>query len=104
MLKVILAILVLALFFGYIHIPGLTFPNITFFVINGHPITLWNLIVSLAMGVLIGLLPYPFKGIVGIALLLHTLSILGLISIAGLSTYITIAVILSLVLFVIFGV
>ena len=99
MLGVILGLLVLFYFLGYISIPGLVLPNLALFTINGQNITLWNLLILLLVTSLLGLLPSPLREIAGVVLILWILSTLGILAIAGLSSILVIAIIVGLALY-----
>jgi hypothetical protein len=97
MIGLIILILIALWFFGYIHISAFTVPDIVLFSINGHPITLWNLLILAVIGWAIGILPSPFKQITSILLLLWILSVLGVITIvAGLSNILVIVIIIAI--------
>jgi hypothetical protein len=100
MLAALLVILIILWFLGYIHIDGLTIPDISLFTINGHTITLINLLTFLVISAIVGALPSPFRQIAGVALLLWVLSILGILAIGGLSSLLVIAIILGLIAYV----
>lgn len=99
MIGIVLVVLIALWFLGYIRIQGLPpIPDIQLFVINGRPITLWDLLILLVIGWAIGVLPSPLRQIAGVLLLLWILATLGILSIAGLPSIIVIAVIIGLVL------
>jgi len=80
-------ILVLAVlwFFGYVHITGLNVPDFPLFMINGQSVTLWNLLILAVVISLIGILPGPLRIIAGLLLILWVLSVIGIISLAGIA-------------------
>ena len=98
MLEVILVILILLWVTGNLHITGITIPDYLLFQLNGHPVTLMNLLVFLVIVWAIGVLPSPIREISGVLLLLWVLSVLGFIAIAGLANLLVIAVIIGIVL------
>jgi hypothetical protein len=100
MIALLLVVLIVLWFLGYIHIDGLTIPDFTLFTINGHTITFINLLTFLVISVIVGVLPSPFRQIAGVALLLWVLSVLGILAFAGLSSLIVIAIILGLIAYV----
>jgi hypothetical protein len=104
MLAGLLILLIILWFLGYIHIDGLTIPDLVLFTINGQPITLWNILILLVVAAVIGSLPSPFREIAGVLLILWILSVLGILAIAGLSSLLVIAFIIGLVLYLIKGV
>ena len=96
MAGIILLLMVVLYFYGYVQIPGITVPNPTLFVIHGQPISLAALLIFFAILWTITVLP-PILRIIGIILLTAwTLTELGFVVIAGLSNFIAIAVIISL--------
>lgn len=103
MLVFLLIILIILWFLGYIQISGITIPNITLFSINGHPITLWSLLIFLVIGAIIGVLPNPFRAIASVFFVLWILSVLGILAFGGLSSIIVIAIILGLIVYVLSG-
>lgn len=102
MLQVLLIILVVLWLLGYISIPWFVIPNPVLFQINGHPVTLINLLTLLVIAWLIELLPYPLNIIAGVILLLWILSILGILAIGAWSQIFVIAIIVGIIA-VIFG-
>jgi len=46
-------------------------------VINGHPVTLFNIFILLVIGWAVGVLPPPFQAIASVLLILWVLSVLG---------------------------
>jgi len=95
----LLGILVALWYFGYIHFTFFSIPDITLFLINGHPITLYNLLIALVVLVLLLLLPYPFKQIMAVLLLLFALTIFGIIPFIGLAHLFVIAIIITFIIF-----
>jgi hypothetical protein len=103
MVGAILLILTVLWFFGYIHIQGLSIPNYPLFALNGHSISLWDLLIFLVILWAIEALPGPLRAIAGILLVIWVLSTLGIIAIVGLSHLIVVVLIICLVLAV-FGI
>jgi hypothetical protein len=103
MLLALIAALFVLWFFGYIHIQGLQIPDMSLFTINNHVITLWNILILLVIGIIIGELPNPFRAIASVFLVLWVLSVLGIIAFAGLDSILIISLIVGLVLYVITG-
>jgi len=99
MLAGIIIILAILWFFGYIHIDGLNIPDTSLFTINGQTVTIIDLLILALVGIAISILPNPFRAIAGILLLLWILSVLGILSIAGigLSSILVIAIIIGLI-------
>jgi len=98
MLAVLLLVLVFLWFIGYIHISGLTIPDINLFTINGHQITLVELLIFLLIIGAAEMLPSPLRQIAFVILLIWVLSTLGILAIAGLSSILVLAVIVGLIL------
>jgi len=83
---------------------GINIPNVILFSLNGHPITLWNILMLIVICWLLGILPSPIREIAGVLLILWILSLLGIIAIAGLSNILVIALIIGLVIFILKGI
>jgi hypothetical protein len=98
MLIVILAFLIIFWILGYLPVP-----NLLLFSINGHPVTLWNLLILLFIIWAVGILPSPLQSIAGVLLFLWILSLLGIIAIAGFSNLIVWAIIIGLFLYILQG-
>ena len=103
MIAAIIVILIILWALGYLHIPVLVFPNIGLFTLNGHLVTLWDVLILLVIAWVIGVLPSPLREIAAILLLLWVLSTLGILAIAGLANIIVIAFIVGLVLYLLRG-
>jgi hypothetical protein len=99
MIGALIAILIILWFLGYIHINGLSIPDINLFTINGRFITLWDLLILLVVSWALSILPTPFRAIAGVLLILWVLSVLGILSIAGfsLSGLLVIAIIIGII-------
>lgn len=97
MVVTLLLILVILWVFGYANIQGLSSINLPLFNINGNTITLFDLLIFVAIAWAVGILPSPLRQIAGILLLVWILSVLGILSIVGLPSIVVIAVILALV-------
>lgn len=98
MLGPIIAALIILWLLGVISIPGLVIPNPTLFILFGQPITLFTLLTVILILVLIDLLPGPLRWIVGVIFIVWLLSILGILSIPGLSTLLIPAIIIGAIL------
>ena len=98
MLVTIIIILVVLWFLGYAPLSGLSIPNFVLFTINGHLVTLWEILILLVIGWAIGILPDPLQKIAGVLLLLWILSVLGIFAIAGLSNIIVLVIIIGLII------
>lgn len=103
MLFVILAILIGLWFLNYAPISGVNIPNSVLFSINNHQITLWNVLILLAVGWAISILPRPFREIASVLLLFWVLSVVGILAIAGLPNILLIAIIVGFGFYVFSG-
>ncbi len=83
MIQLIVAILIILWFLGFINVPWLAIPNIVLFNIGNHGITLRELIIFLLIMWAIGILPSPLREIAGILVVLWLLSLLGIFAIGG---------------------
>jgi hypothetical protein len=70
------------------------------FQTGGNTITINDVLVFFVILWLIGILPYPFRQIASVLLLLWILSALGVIAIAGFSTIVMVALIFGLIAFI----
>ncbi len=93
----LLVLLVALWFFGYLHIPNFSLPDISLFVVNGHVVTLLEVLIFCVVVSAVGILPTPLRQIGFAVALLWVLSTLGVIAIAGLASILVIAVIVGLV-------
>ncbi len=98
MLEAILVVLVILFLLGYVHIQGLTIPDFYLFTINGHQITLIELLIFLVIIGAAEVLPSPLRQIAFVVILLWLLSTLGIIAVAGLSGILVLAIIIGLIL------
>lgn len=99
MLAVLVVILAILWFFGYIRIDGLNIPDFSLFVINGQTISIIDLLILGIVATAISILPTPFREVSGVLLILWILSVLGILSIAGigLANIFVIAILIGLV-------
>jgi len=98
MLIAVIVILVILWFLGYMPVSGISIPNISLFTINGHAVTLWELLILLVVAWAIGILPRPLQMIASVLLLLWILSVLGIFAITGLPNIIVLVIIVGLIL------
>lgn len=103
MLLALLVALILLWLLGYIAFPGFVVPSIILFSLNGHPITLWNLLIFLVLVIIASSLASPFREILFVILILWILSLVGIITAVGLPNLLLVAVIAGLVVFLIQG-
>jgi len=98
MLIAIVVILVVLWFLGYMPLTGISIPNVSLFSINGHAVTLWEILILLVVVWAIGILPGPLQTIAGILLILWILSVLGILAITGLPNIIVLVIIVGLII------
>jgi hypothetical protein len=98
MVIAIVIILFILWFLGYTPVSGISIPNIVFFTINNHPVTLWEILILVVIGWAIGILPRPFQAIASVLLVLWVLSVMGILAIAGLSNIIVLVIIVGLII------
>lgn len=97
MIVVIIIVLAILWFLGYAPLAGISIPDTALFTINGHAITLWEILILLAIGWAISILPKPLQAIASVLLVLWILSVLGILAIAGLSNIIVLVIIIGLI-------
>lgn len=97
MIAVIIIILIILWFLGYVNVGNLNLPDISLFTLNGNVISLWDVLIFLVILWAIGVLPSPLRQIAGVGLVLWILATLGIIALAGLPSLIIIALILGLI-------
>jgi hypothetical protein len=97
MLMTLLVLLVVLWFFGYVHISNLSLPDISLFAVNGHIVTLLELLIFVLIVLAVGVLPTPLRQIGFALVVLWVLSTLGVIAIAGLAPLVVIAIMVGLI-------
>ena len=97
MLITVLVLLVVLWLLGYIHISKLTLPDVSLFAINGHIVTLIELLIFVVILVAVSVLPTPLRQIGYAVVVLWVLSTLGIIAIAGLAPILVLAIIVGLI-------
>jgi hypothetical protein len=97
MIIAIIIILVVLWLLGYAPLAGISIPNITLFSINSHAVTLWEILILMAVSWAIGILPRPFQVVASVLLLLWILSVLGILAFTGLSNIIVLVIIIGLI-------
>jgi len=103
MLIGLLVVLIILWAFGFLP-TDVNIPNITFFVFNGRPITLIDLLLLGVISWVVGLLPSPFRLVASVLLVLWVLSIVGVLAIAGLSQWLVLTIIVGLVFYILRGI
>ncbi len=99
MLELLIVTLIVLWILGYVRFEGLAIPDFELFSLNGHPITLWNILTVAVIAWVIGILPSPFREIASVILVLWILAVLGFIAITGLPSILIITIILGLILY-----
>lgn len=105
MIGAVLFVLIALWFLGFINLPFLPLANISLITLMGITISLYDVLIFLAIVWLIGILPGPFRVIASVLLAVWLLSFFGLITIAGisLSNIIVLVIIFSLVYYLLTG-
>lgn len=103
MLVIIIILLIALWYLGYVQIPAFTLLNHVLFTINGHAITIWEILILLVVAWAVGILPTPLRQIAGVLLILWILATLGFIAVTGFSSIVVIAIIVGLVFFFLEG-
>lgn len=103
MLFALVIALVILWLAGYIVFPGFIVPSIMLFSINGHPITLWNLLIFLVLIIIASALPSPLREIMFVVVILWVLALLGIIAAVGLPNLLLVGVIAGMIVFLIQG-
>lgn len=96
MTEVIVVLLVILWVLGYIQIPGVNIPNPTLFTVNGHAVSLVDLLVFGVIIWALEILPSPLKQIAFVLLLLWVLATVGIIAIASFPSIVIVALIVAL--------
>lgn len=104
MLLALLLILVILWAIGYIPVSIFAIPDIMLFSINGHTISLWNLLTLAIILAIIGILPRPFQVIALVLLLVWILSLLGIFIFAGFSNIVVLIIIVGVIILLVAGV
>lgn len=103
MLIFILVILIALWFFGYVPIGEIQIPNPVLLSINNYQVTLWNVLILLAIAWAISVLPRPLQVVASVLLLFWILSVLGVLAISGLSNILLIGMIIGLGVYIVQG-
>ncbi len=104
MLVGLLVVLIILWALGYLPLGGISIPDTTFFVINGHSITLLNIIVLVVVAWIVELLPSPFRLIASILLLLWALSVVGILGFTNAAQWLELTIIIGLAFYVLRGI
>jgi hypothetical protein len=95
MLLTIVVLLIVLWFLGYVQISNVVIPNVPLFMINEHLVTLVELLIFLAIVWAVSILPTPLRQIGFAVVVLWVLATLGIITVAGLSSILVIAIIVG---------
>jgi hypothetical protein len=98
MLVALVIILIILWLLGYAPISTVFVPNPVLLSINNHAVTLWELLILIAISWAIGILPRPLQIVATILLVLWVLSVLGILAIAGLANIIVLVIIFGLII------
>ena len=104
MLSLILILLVILFILGYLQIPAFPLTNITLFVFFGRAISLYDLLLFSLIVWIIQALPWPFRGLASIILVLWLLSFFGIIAVPGFSNILVLALIVGMIGYIFRGV
>lgn len=94
---ILLAVLAVLWILGYVRLPGVAIPDWVLFSINGRAITLWSVLIFLAIIWALSLLPAPVRQVAAAILILWLLSVFGILAITGLPSILVIAVIAAII-------
>lgn len=103
MALVVLILLIALWFFGYIQIPQFPLSNTVLFSLMGRNVTLSDLILTLLILWVIGILPSPFRQIALVILVLWILSFFGIVVITNFANIIIISLIVGVAFYLISG-
>jgi len=103
MLALIIILLIVFWYLGYIQVSVFPFLSHVLFIVNAHPVTLWEILVLLIISWAVGVLPSPIRQIAAVLLILWVLATLGFIAIAGFSSIVIIAIIVGLIFYFLEG-
>jgi hypothetical protein len=93
----IVAIILLLWFLGIIQIPGFSINNIVILYFNGKPITLAQVFIFFIIMLMLGVLPSPIKQIAAAIFVIWILSVVGIITVTGLSNILIVGIIIGLI-------
>lgn len=77
--------------------------HLDLFTLNGHVITIWNVLIFLVLIWLIDLLPSPFRQIAVVLFIIWIIASLGFIAIPALSSLLIVSILIGLLLYIIGG-
>lgn len=97
MLLTIVVLLIVLWFLGYVHISNVVVPDVLLFEINGHMVSLLELLIFAAIVWAVSILPTPLRQIGFAVVVLWVLATLGIIVVEGLSSILVIAIIIGVI-------
>lgn len=97
MISLILVFLIILWLTGYLQVPLFALP---LFTLGAKVVTLNDLLLLMVIVWLVDLLPYPFRQIIFVLLLLWILASVGIIAVAGFSHIVLIAMIIGLIVYI----
>lgn len=103
MITLVLMFLVILFILGYIQIPFFMIRDVMLFSAFGKSISLYDLLVFTLILWVIGLLPWPFRGLGTLILVLWLLSFFGIIAITGFSNILVLALIVGVIAYIFRG-
>lgn len=104
MLSLILILLIILFILGYLQIPAFPLTDMTLFVFLGRAISLYDLLLFGLILWIIQALPWPFKGLASLILVLWLLSFFSIIAIPGFSNILVLALIVGIIGYIFRGV
>jgi hypothetical protein len=96
MLVAVFVILLLLYLLGY---GPLQIIHLDLFILHGHMITLWDVLIFLTLIWLIDLLPSPFRQIAIVLFIIWIIALLGFIAVPALSNLLIISIIVGLLVY-----
>lgn len=104
MITAVLLFLIFLVVLGYIDFPIFPIRDISLFNLFGQTISLYDLVVFLIILWIVDLLPWPFRGLATVILVLWLLTFFGIIAISGFSNILLIALVVGMVAYIFQGV
>lgn len=104
MITAVLIFLILLVVLGYIDFPSFPVRDMSLFDLFGKTISLYDLVVFLIILWIIDLLPWPFRGLATVILVLWLLTFFGIIAVTGFSNILLIALVLGIVAYLFQGI
>ena len=99
----LLAVLVLLFIFWLLGYGPFSILQTNLFVLHGHIVTIWDILIFLVLIWLVDLLPSPFRQIAVVLFIIWLLALLGFIAIPALSNLLVISIIIGLLIYLLKG-